>query len=117
MMTLGTLIIPGAGGHATHLDPLEYGCKGEVDIEANPLGQTLPEHLGCDGTDIRAEGFKVGIVAMVAEREGHRRDILHTTFEGNAHRATIVGIDRGIIAMVDTANNHIRPTRTNLGER
>ena len=69
MMTLRHLVEPGAWSHTTDLHALEHGGDGEIDIEADALRQAIFEHLGRDVTDIGAEGFEVGIFAMVAERK------------------------------------------------
>ena len=44
---------------------------------------------------------------MVAEREGNGGDELHTAFHCHSHSAGVMGVDRGIVAMVDTTDDHV----------
>ena len=48
------------------------------------------------------------------KREGHGGDILHAAFEGDTHRSTVMGIDGGVVAVIDAAYNHIRPPWTDF---
>ena len=54
---------------------------------------------------------------MVAQRIGHAWYVLQTTLYRHAHRAAIVGIHRGIVAVVDASDNHIRTTLADILQR
>ena len=116
MVTFRHLTAPCALCHATDTYTLKSLNKGEVDIQAHSQGQTFGEYPTGNLTDIGAQGLKIGIGTVVAEGEGHRGDIFHTTLEGDTHRTTIMGIHRGIVAMIDATDNHIGLTGTEFGE-
>ena len=117
MIALDGFVVPSAKRHATHLNTLIIRRLREVNIQANALGHALSQNLLGYLSDIGAHWFKIGIGVLIAKRESHRWDILQTALDGDSHRAAVVGIDRGIIAMVDTADNHIRKALADIGQR
>ena len=128
MMALRHLGAPGAIGHTTDLNsfvtpsnsPFQGGefCveEREVHIQTHTFGQAVSQHLRRDLTDERTERFEVGIVAMVAKREGNGGYVFHTAFEGDTHRSAVMGIDGGVVAVIDAADDHIRPSGTDFGQ-
>ena len=68
------------------------------------------KHLACNVFYKLGHWGEVGIVAMVAEREGDRGDKLHTAFHSHSHSAGVVGVDRCVVAMVDASNDHVGGT-------
>ena len=116
MVTFRHLTAPRALCHTTDLDALIGLNEGEVHIQAHSQGQAFIEHPTGNLTDIGAQGFKIGIGTVVSEGEGHRGDILHTPLDGDTHRTTIMGIHRGIVAMIDATDHHIGLTGTEFGE-
>ena len=116
MMALRHLITPGSLCHATDAHALVGIHQGEIHIQAHTQRQSLFQHALRNLSYQGAQGLEIGIVAMVAEREGHRGDIFHTALDGDTHRTTIVRVHRTIIAMIDAANDHIGLTRTEFGQ-
>ena len=110
MAHLDTLIIPCSHSHTAHLHALELAGFREVNVQAHSLRQSLVEHLAYYLSHIGAQRREVGIIAMVAERESNRRDILHAALKRNAHRSTIMYVDRPVVAVIDSAYHHVGTT-------
>ena len=104
------LVIPCSHSHTAHLDTLKLAGFREVDVQAHTLGQSLVEHLAHYLAHIGAQRREVGIVAMVAQRESYRRDVLHAALKRHAHRAAIVYVDRPVVAVIDSAYHHVGTT-------
>ena len=114
MMTASEFTEPTAFRHPTDTYTLERLAKGEVHIQTDPYGQSLAQHALYHLTDIWTERLEVGISTIVAQRERYRGDILQTPFHRHTHRTRIVGIHRGIVAVIDATHHHIGLTRTQL---
>ena len=101
--------LPAALGHTAHADTVEPAAQGEVDIEAGKGLHVQVEGLLYQPRQVGAEGCEVGLLTEVAEREGHSGQALQRPLGGDAHGAGIVGVDGGVVAMVDAADDHIGP--------
>ena len=116
MVTAHHLLAPCAEGHAADTHPLYLFGQGEVDIQTHTTRQTFFQHLGRNLSDDGAHRLEIGVWSVVTKREGHRGNILHAALHHDAHRAAIVGVDRRVVAVVDTAHDHVRPTRADAVE-
>ena len=115
-MALRHLVAPGAFRHTTDANPLESFDEGEINIQADALWESIAENALRDLTDEGTQGLEVGIVPVVAKRKGHRGDILHTTLKNDAHRTTVMRVDRTVVAVIDAADDHIGPAGTEFGK-
>ena len=103
------LVHPTPMGHATGFNAFERRLCGEVHIEVNALWQAFLHHTFHQREHVGLQVAEVGILVVVTRREGHRRNILHTTLLGCTDGARVMMIDGGIIAMVDATENEVGP--------
>ena len=103
--------------HSTNFHPLKTFRQRKIHIQTDALRQAFFQHPLRYPAHIRPQRFEVGVRAMVTQRVGHRGDILHTPFHHHAHRTGIVGIHRGVVAMVDTTQHQVGLSRAQLSQR
>ena len=107
VMTLVYLVDPRAPSHAASLDALEFLPGREVDIEASAFGQALVEDLAHYSLNVRPQRFKVGILIVEARGERHGRDVFHAALHASSHGATVMAVDRGVVAMVNATEDDV----------
>ena len=85
-------------------------AHGEIHVQTDALWKSLDQHAVHDFLHMVAHGLEIGIGQMRAERKSNRGNVFHTAFKGHAHRARIVVVDGGIVAVVDAAEHEVGHT-------
>ncbi len=95
-------IDPSAESHATNLHAIELFGGGEIDIQADALGQPLSQDLANNGTDVWAKRFQIRLRIVETTGESDGGDIFHAPFKGDTHGAGIMVVDGGVVSVVDS---------------
>ena len=107
MRTLHHLIDPTTVGHPTDADALEFLPCRKIHVQADAFRQSFGQDSTHNFLHIRAKRLQIGIGMVIATRKSNRGNIFHTALHRHAHRARIVVVHGGIVAVVDAAEHKV----------
>src|SRR5574344_1310304 len=105
-------VAPVAMGHPTYTDTFDFVHQRIIDIQTHTVGKSFLENLFCYILHDMAHRLEIGIIIMIAERIGNRRNMLPTSLCGNPHRTRTMCIDRSIVTMIEATENQVGFTGT-----